>query len=261
MPSLPVLIACDLSQDLYARLRSCEGGSFAMHATTALDMADQLNQSEIGEMAPVVLWDISRSSTEDIDSVISLASTSLRRTELFVLLPMGAVRARQVLVLVSRFPDAEVLLVGLDDVLSCITRVMDGTKEHRAFQQMMRPLVTSVSAAVSDIVTTAVLAGHRRITVSTLARLFGLPPRTLVWRLRANEAPQARHMLGWILSLHVLWRLDILRWGTKHTAAVSGFRSVEAMSSFVARQTGCRPGVLLARGGFEQLLDSCVKRW
>jgi len=68
-------------------------------------------------------------------------------------------------------------------------------------------------------------------------------------------------MLGWILSLHVLWRLDILRWTPKQAAAASDFRSVEAMSAFVARQTGCRPRAVMAAGGFERLLHACVERW
>jgi len=171
------------------------------------------------------------------------------------------VKARQIIKLLHYLPQAEVLLDGYDDPLRGVIRAMDALPERQATQCMIGPLVASVSTTVSDIVAAAILGGHRRITVSVLAQICALPIRTLEWRLRACGAPEARRMLGWVLSLHVLWRLDMLRRTPKQVAAASGFRSAEAMSAFVGRQTGCRPRAVMASGGFERLLDACVQRW
>jgi len=140
-------------------------------AITVRELADQLHLSEASNGATVFLWEIDGNTTDEIVAAMDRGGASLRRAALLVLLPIGAVKARQVVMLVSRLPDAEVLLDGFDDVLQAVHRGVDGVRERQACQQMMGPLVSSVPATVSDIMTIAILSGRRRITVSTLARL------------------------------------------------------------------------------------------
>jgi hypothetical protein len=122
--------------------------------------------------------------------------------------------------------------------------------------QRLVPLAPEIAA---DIVATAAIAGHRRTLVPALAHLSGLSVRVLEAHLRKAWIVPAEDLLGLTVSLHALWRRDVLRWTSKHAADAAGFSSPDAWSSYVARHVGARPATLVRTGGFGALLDRCAR--
>jgi hypothetical protein len=117
-----------------------------------------------------------------------------------------------------------------------------------------------VPEIAADIMATAAIAGHRRTPVRALARLSGVNVRVLESRLKTAGLIPAEHLLGWMVSLHTLWRRDVLAWTPKRTATSANFETSDVWTSYVARQVGARPATLLRSGGFANLLDRCATR-
>src|SRR5690606_22574632 len=155
MAKTPVLVACVVSRSLYVRLRDYGRGRYVTRAITVRELADQLHLSEASNGATVFLWEIDGNTTDEIVAAMDRGGASLRRAALLVLLPIGAVKARQVVMLVSRLPDAEVLLDGFDDVLQAVHRGVDGGRVRPPCQQMIGALVASEPATVSGILPNA----------------------------------------------------------------------------------------------------------
>jgi hypothetical protein len=97
-----------------------------------------------------------------------------------------------------------------------------------------------------DIVVATVLIGRRRTSLAALALVCGVAPRTVEWRLHHLAYPTARHLLGWSLALHTLWRIDSLGWPLKKAAIAAGFADANALSDYVQacdRDVYCRKGL------------------
>jgi hypothetical protein len=110
----------------------------------------------------------------------------------------------------------------------------------------------------NPILIAAASISSRRTGIQQLARLLEMAPRTLQLHCAQSRLPEPRALLGAMLALHTLWRLDILNWPLKKAAAAAGFRSTEALTNYIHRHTHARPTVLLRSGGFTYLLDKLV---
>jgi hypothetical protein len=58
-----------------------------------------------------------------------------------------------------------------------------------------------------------------------------------------------------MLTLHTIWRLDVLGWSLKRAAAVAGMLEARRLAEYVWRHTSVRPGKLLSNGGFNTTLE------
>lgn len=119
---------------------------------------------------------------------------------------------------------------------------------------ILRSFATDRLAREPGILIAAIVCGARRTRIRTLARACRIAPRTLQWRLARAGFPEARELLGWVLALHSVWRLEALEWPLKRVAAQAGFSSGESLCSYVHRHVGARPKTLCRDGGFWQLL-------
>lgn len=100
-----------------------------------------------------------------------------------------------------------------------------------------------------------VSCGSRRVNPATSAAVCGCALRTLQWRLRHAGLPPARTLLGWMLALQTLWRLDVLGWSLKRAASVAGMPDGRALSEYLMRHAAARPRELLHRGGFRATME------
>lgn len=122
-----------------------------------------------------------------------------------------------------------------------------------------RSLLRGLQQLRGDVAAGVAACGTRRCNAATLAHACGVAPRTLQWRLAHAGSPTARRLLAWAVTLHTLWRLEVLMWPLKRVAAHAGFRSPEALSNYVLRQVGERPTKLAVRSGFHEVLERCVR--
>ena len=102
------------------------------------------------------------------------------------------------------------------------------------------------------------ILGSRRIQVGELARVCEMPRRTIEAQLRTAGWPTARDILGWMLALHTIWRIEVLRLHPKQVAAAAGVSDPGKLALYIARHAGARPRELAANEGFAGLLQRCV---
>ncbi len=95
-----------------------------------------------------------------------------------------------------------------------------------------------------------VSCGSRRVGPVATAGACGCALRTLQWRLRTAGLPPASTLLGWMVTLHTMWRLEVLGWSLKRAASVAGMPDGRNLSEYVARHASARPRALLHKGGF-----------
>jgi hypothetical protein len=135
-----------------------------------------------------------------------------------------------------------------------------GVRPRTAHLAILERLSENTPADVLDITTGAVLAGHRKTSVESLARLCKLPVRTLEWRLAASQVLPARALLGWTVSLHAMWRLDVLGMVPKRVASEGGFATAEALYALVNRHTGSRPADIRRHGASPACFNGSCRR-
>jgi transcriptional regulator GlxA family with amidase domain len=103
------------------------------------------------------------------------------------------------------------------------------------------------------IVTAALVLGKRRVSVRDLAAVTDTPLRTLEWRLAQCDMRPANEILGFILSLHIVWRLEAMAWPLKRIACAAGFTSSAALCRYVQRHIGERPRTMMKSLRFDKL--------
>jgi hypothetical protein len=163
--------------------------------------------------------------------------------------------ARDLLQLSSLVPDLRVVVPGYEDAGLAVRGLVEGVPPG-AEAVILRRICPVLVAPSSRVVVGAVVAGRRRIWVDELARCCGLPLRTVQRWLRGAALPPPGKLLGWSVSLHALWWLDVGGWPEKKACQQMGFRSCSALSRYVKRHVGAAPAVLRREVGFDGLLDA-----
>lgn len=163
------------------------------------------------------------------------------------------------LVSLSRSVSAlQISLCGFDDLVEEARRVIDGRREPSPDQAILKS-VAAHADGVLDIVATAAIVGRRRTSVRELADVLRLRPRTIEWRLKSVGMMSPERLLGRMLSLHVLWRMQKLEWPLKRIAAAAGFSGPPAISNYILGHIGLRPTRAAADREFEEWLAVLVQ--
>ncbi|HVT40204.1 MAG TPA: hypothetical protein VHE78_14280 [Gemmatimonadaceae bacterium] len=208
----------------------------------------------------IIVWELASGAEGQIESVAEAMHNRAEAAPILVRMDLTKAAARQVLVLARYLPEAQVSLRGHDDLESDINMLYNEPGGRGAYAAIVQRLLPLTHGRARDIVACASVAGHSRTSVRSLARLCGVPVRTLEWKLRAAQQAPAKILVGWMVALHSLWRLDVLGWTPKRTAHAARFHSGEAWSNYVGHHVGARPATLLREGGFESLLDQCARQ-
>lgn len=142
---------------------------------------------------------------------------------------------------------------------AALTTLLEAPNSRGAQHLVLETLRAPLPRAVTPLLYQAALVTHQRTSVSRLARLCGVAPRTIEWRLAAHGLPAARRLLGMLTSLHAIWTMDMLGWSLKRAAAFTGFQSATSLSSYVRRHTGVRPAKCCDAGGVAALARSLAQ--
>ena len=202
----------------------------------------------------LVIWELGPDAEVEIASMTLALLVISANVRLLIRMDVTRAAARQALAIARHLPEARVSLSGYDDLARDIMSACSEEGQPTAYPTIVKQVLETIPRRAVDIVAAASLAGYRHMKVAEFARVCGVPVRTLEWRLNTAQLMPARNLLGWILSLHSLWRLDILVWTSKQAATAAGFSSPDAWAQYIKHHAGDRPSYLLHKGGFHYLL-------
>ena len=248
------VIACVTSAESRESVVRAATGRFNVHfcsTTKALARTAALID------ASLIIWEVGEGAEDEIESIVHATSHRSDTVSILVRLDLTKTAARQVMVLVQCAPFIQVSLRNHDDLALDIALNREQPAERRVCAEVIKQLLPRVSDRCKRIVVAAALVGHRRTSVREFARLCESSVRAIQWNLRAAGIAPAKNILGWMLALNALWRLDALAWNSKRASRTSGFSSRDAWAHYIARHVGARPKQLLRDGGFAALLSRC----
>jgi|SRR5690606_23181385 len=176
-----------------------------------IDKLADLQRWPSGQLGRVVLsWgpNLAREFEARTD-LLPIIATLLRDVATIVVIenPMG--RMQQVMKLAKLLPGIEILIDGIDAVHTCLT-LDTGLDKPSGYADIHNGLSEILSPDLDAILAAGVVAGRRRRLVKDFAATCSMSVRTLEVRLRDSRGPYPRELLSWILSLHIMWRMDVL---------------------------------------------------
>ena len=205
----------------------------------------------------MIVWEGSAGTELALRHILNAPETEGQDLSILVILDMTTSAARQVLMLLNSGFRAQLSLQRHDDLEADIISFCAAKRDRSASSVILQHLLPLVSTRSHSVVIHAALLAHRRITVQQFARLNGSSVRTLQWTQRNAHMIPAKLLLGWMVSLHSLWRLEALGWNAKRTWSTGGFPNHDAWAQYIARHAGASPARLLSNGGFARLLAHC----
>jgi hypothetical protein len=167
--------------------------------------------------------------------------------------------AQQIVTMAGRACDLRVSLDGFDELVRQTQMLLAKSAEPTAWQTIVDGVVPRIDSSIRDIVVAAAIRGERRLEVLSFANACRLPVRSLQARLSDSGSPTARELLGWSLSLHACWRLEMLRWTPKQVANAAGFHGLAALGGFLERHVGTRPREMKTPGTLALILARFVR--
>lgn len=208
-----------------------------------------------------IIWDLHRAS---VSSLMAIAREMLEAGRsvppIFGRVDLAEVSARHLIQLARLLPRLRLSTRGIDafdgDMIDWLRRPDQPAAEHVIINRLATiSRTSSVGLAIK-----AAVAAKRRVHVQEFSRAIGVPRRTIEGRLSGKSATRMWRLIGWSVSLHALWRLDVQQWSLEQTATSLHFGSAEALGSHLARHLGERPRALLAHRNFESILDRYYRR-
>ena len=226
------------------------------------DTLAELIAAQAGRLEAVVIgWNHGLRRELEQKQVEHLLVKSLRGVPAILVLEDLPSNNQGIIRLARLLPKLWMVIGGVDSLGSCLSKISAGSYRP-GYHDIYEGMAAMLPVELEYVVAAAAIAGDRRRSVEDFASLCGFSVRALELRLQNSGGPVPRELLGWVLSLHILWRLDILGWQPKRVADSVSFRSVDTMALYVERWTGERPRRLLNEGGgFGGLLERCEARF
>lgn len=244
---LPAIVWTASSRRIPAHLK-CITDRPGVDVCTTLDrLCDLLESYRVG----VVVWDVTPAQRSQLERILDRLHRLSPGVQVILCVDLNRHTARLLSALASLDHQPQLVMKGFDDLATVLDELDEGASEARAHLTIARHLLPSAPTRGKHLVAPAIVAGHRRVSPHEFAVLCALARRTLEWQLRNAHLPPPRRLLGVMLVLHGLWRLDYLGWSTKRVAHYSGFKSSHSWGNFIQRHAGGRPADLLAEGGFD----------
>jgi hypothetical protein len=206
----------------------------------------------------IIVWELAAGDEKEAASLARAVANRGSQVSILIRLELFAASSRRLLRLADDLPNVHLSLGRQEDLALAIARLDESPRDRSASPVILKRLLPVVPADLTEIVAIAVIAGQRHPSVEELATLCRLPVRTLQSHITEAHSMPAKDLLGSMISLHALWRIDVLQWPSKRAAQQAEFPTREAWSRYIENHTGARPLRLRRNGGFADLLDRCV---
>lgn len=252
-----VMLAAMLNRiDDQTVVRTLRNGGRLLSCSTAAELAVALSAGRVDGVV-TELRDVAGTAIID-----ACARDDMVRVPMLVVLPLTPAAARDLLRLVSGGLNVTVVVRGVDNLERAVSALHSQTVFPDAKARILSALGGMAPPALLEIVVGCVVVGTQRCRVSAVAVACGVSLRTLERRLATAHWPSGQRLLGSMLCLHSLWRLEELGWTTKRAAAAAGFRNPEVFANYAARHTGMRLRTLrnLGFGSFLNAFASQLAR-
>lgn len=204
-----------------------------------------------------IIWDLHAASVPSLTAIVrEVISTGRVVPPILGCVDLADVGARQLIQLARLIPCLRLSARSVDGFDDQIIDWLPAPHQPTGEQAIINGLATARLTRRFALAVKAAVAAKRHMPVSAFATAIHVPQRTVEGRLRAEGSFEAWRLLGWSVSLHAFWRLEVRRWSLKRVAVSLGFGSAEALGSHLQRHLGERPRALLARQSFESILEA-----
>lgn len=203
-----------------------------------------------------VAWEVSLSMPVLETSLPEEVVEAVCRIPVLLIVDASAQGIRAVAELATRVTHLQVALIGTDHLAGELTALASDRPSRGAEQAIVQRIPHGISQAARAVVVLAAIAAKRRLTVHDFAAICGLSVGAVAYRLRRGGLSPPHSLTGLFLTLHTVWRLDVLGWTSKHAAIQGGFHSPAALANYIRRHTGRTPGELTSQLGFVRLASS-----
>jgi hypothetical protein len=240
-----------LSVDERIRVQAALGSTVGIFCDSYSDVVAAANSGNID----AIVWELSRAH-QQAEPLQSALGDLARSVPTLLRADLMSTSVRQITALAAVASDLRISLsAGGDDLVEDIRALLVTQATTSAEHAIIRRLLPAVAALGPEIVVGAAVLGKRRRHVGELASVIGRTERTLEWRLRTAHAPTPGTVLGWMVSLHSLWRLEISCWPVKRAAHTAGFKDSSTLSNYLKYHLGVRARSALRLGGFWYWLE------
>lgn len=126
-------------------------------------------------------------------------------------------------------------LRGFDRLEDAVSTAAFERRVRDATGVIVSRLCNEISADGLGFGVSAALVGRQACSVDKWATLMTESRRSLERHLAEHSLPRPRRLLGWMLALHALWRVQHLNWPTKRAALEAGLPSAHSLTSRIGR--------------------------
>lgn len=147
-------------------------------------------------------------------------------------------------------------IAGQAGIADVVRAVIESRWSPEASAPIVRQIAEHSPTSLDMLLVLAMIAGSKKISVTTFAQLAHISERTLQRRLAIAGLPPAVRLLGWATMLHSAWRLEVAGERVKEASVTGGFRTREAFTGFIRRHAGCTASRLCDEGSFHDTLGA-----
>lgn len=228
-----------------------------MSSVISVSPVDLLQRVRNAQYGDVLLWQAAGGLAEGVDLLASSLASS--RVPIVVLVRAGLCTStvNGILSIARAAPLGVLSLTSYRTLGEDLCDIAAGRLYPLPTMAIIRRLLRSWPPDINEILIAAAVVGRARVAVAELAAVCKLRVRTLEWHLQRAGIIDARRLLSWMLALHVVWGLDVMRRPTKQVAVAAGLSSAGSLAQFLRRRAGFGPKSLQHFGGFDSLLDRC----
>ncbi len=205
----------------------------------------------VGAARPMaVVAPISDSGGDDIWAVVKRVGAEDAPPRLLIYTDLTQPAARVIAALASHPLDFRFVLRSEGIFATEFAAILNEQRSAYARTPLLREMQPRLTGAVAQILMGSVFLGVRKTGPGDLAAMCTMSVRSIEHRLAQAGLRTPHWILGWMCTLHSLWRLEQLQRDVKEVARTAGFETRQAFTNYVRRYAGFPPVSLLAKEGF-----------
>lgn len=219
------------------------------------ERADTLRSFVAGAEVRVVVSELRDRVGTSVTPVLGEAAARALRPAIVVRTALTDAAAADVIRFAAARITARVSIREIEPLADALRDALGGRVEPRADLAILERVGPLVPRRLGSFVMLCAASPSPRLHVARAAALLGVGRRTIEGRLARAALPPAHRIIGWCVSLHAAWQLDVLDRRPKQVSAFLGFASGAALANVLARYCGCSATSLREHGGFQSQLE------